>query len=136
MTAFRITLRRALAAILISLLLAAVWAEHVKLLREAATWWVVSDQLEVPSDAIVVLGGGFETRPEAAADLYKRGLAKRILVTNPDEGESAIGPTVQDQTFAKLQKLGVPTTSIINLKNAAPNTYKEARSVLVWATAN
>ena len=51
------------------------------LLRGAATLWAVSDDYTA-ADAVVVLGGGLESRPFAAADLYKRGLAKHVLVLN------------------------------------------------------
>jgi hypothetical protein len=39
--------------------------------KELRGAWVVSDSI-APADAIVVLGGGLETRPFAAADLYTK----------------------------------------------------------------
>jgi hypothetical protein len=53
---------------------------RVQILRGAARAWIVSDSI-VPADAVVVLGGGLETRPFAAADLYKKGMARQILIS-------------------------------------------------------
>jgi uncharacterized SAM-binding protein YcdF (DUF218 family) len=109
--------------------------EDAFLLRGVATWWVVSDALDEPADAIVVLGGGFETRPDGAADLYKRGLAKLVLVVNSENGKLEMLPTLQDLTLAKLNRLGVPTASLVKLRNGTSNTYEEACSVLDWTKA-
>jgi len=123
----RITWRRLFTPFLIFTLSAAVWVKHSTLLRDTATWWVVSDSLNEPADAIVVLGGGLNTRPDAAAGLYKLGLGKRILIVDTDES---------DRTFAKLNKLGITPDSLIKLKSPVWNTYQEARSTLDWAKAN
>jgi hypothetical protein len=50
------------------------------LLRGAAGLWIVSDPV-TPSDAVAVLGGGLELRPFRASELYKKGLAKKVLVS-------------------------------------------------------
>ena len=57
------------------------WSERAPILTSIATSWVISDSLQ-PADAAVVLGGGTDTRPSAAAELYRRGLVKLILVSN------------------------------------------------------
>jgi uncharacterized SAM-binding protein YcdF (DUF218 family) len=136
MKLFRRTWRSTLALIVLSSLFIVAWAEHATLLRGAASWWVVSDDLSKPADAIVVLGGGIETRPRAAAELYKRGLGRRIVVVNPQDGEPQIGPTLYDRTFAEMQKLGADTAAIVALRTGVSNTYEEARSVLDWAKTN
>jgi hypothetical protein len=60
------------------------------LLRGLASRWIVSDSLD-QADAIVVLGGGLDIRPSAAAELYKRGTAQQILVVKAetDKGREA-----------------------------------------------
>jgi len=121
----RLTRRRISILTFIVLLLTFGLAKHAALLRGAASWWVVSDCLNESADAIVVLGGGFETRPDAAADLYKRGLGNRIIVVDSE-----------NPTFEKLQKLGVPTAFLIKLGSDASSTYEEAFSVLNWAETN
>src|SRR6516165_12522258 len=69
----------------IVLALAAAWAARAPILHGMAKLWVVSDPLE-HADAIVILGGRLDVRPFAAADLYKRGLADRVLVSNVKSG--------------------------------------------------
>ena len=61
------------------------WQMREAILTDVAVWWVVSDEL-THADAIAVLGGGIDTRPFAAADLYKRGFASTILVANVQMG--------------------------------------------------
>lgn len=65
---------------LCSLLLAA-WVFRAPLLRTSADLWIVNQSV-TNADAIVVLGGGLQTRPFAAARLYHAGLAPRILLMN------------------------------------------------------
>ncbi len=57
------------------------------MLRGAANLWVVSDPI-TPADAVVVLGGGVDVRPFAAADLYEKGLINKILVSRARDGRS------------------------------------------------
>jgi lysophospholipase L1-like esterase len=66
-------------SLLIVVICAAIWLSREALLRYAAQQWIVSDNLE-PADAIVILGGGIDTRSFAAAENYKAGLARKILL--------------------------------------------------------
>jgi hypothetical protein len=67
------------------------WVERAPLLREAADLWIVSDPI-APADVAVALGGGLDVRPFAAAELYRKRLVKRILVSQVAEGRAvAIG---------------------------------------------
>jgi hypothetical protein len=63
---------------------------RTQILRAAARAWVVSDSI-APADAIAVLAANVKTRPIAAADLYEKGMAKQILISNvrPSSGEQA-----------------------------------------------
>jgi hypothetical protein len=58
-----------------------MWFKREALPRYAAEQWVLSDDIH-PADAVVVLGGGLDTRPFAAADDYRNGLAHKILISN------------------------------------------------------
>src|SRR5580692_10443241 len=67
-----------------------VWLARPMLFAGIAKLWMVSDSLN-QADAIVVLGGGLDVRPVAAADLYKRGMAPRVAVgfSEFDQGQDA-----------------------------------------------
>src|SRR5947208_7040257 len=90
------------------------WFERAPVLRTAAEWWVVSDPIG-PADAVAVFGGGLEDRPFAAAEYYRDGLVKKILVANPRESRSeqlGIFMPHAAANRAVLMKLGVPTEAI------------------------
>jgi hypothetical protein len=63
-------------------LLGCAWVAGPSILLGAAELWSVSDPIE-DADAVAVLGGGVTTRPFAAAELYKAGKVKTILLTVP-----------------------------------------------------
>src|ERR1035437_7695555 len=73
--------RLAAALLVLGVLLVASYVFRAPLLRAAADFWIVNQGV-TQADAIVVLGGGLETRPFAAAKLYHEGLAPRILLMN------------------------------------------------------
>src|SRR6266581_2025632 len=61
--------------------------------------------------AVLVLGGGLATRPFEAAELWQRGLADKILISQPsEEREVSIGamPSHSELNREILLKLGVP----------------------------
>ena len=67
------------------------WLLREPALRGAANLWIVSDPIS-RADAIVVLGGGLETRPFIAAQMWRRGLADKILISqSPEKRAVAIG---------------------------------------------
>lgn len=63
----------------------AVWLAPDPVLRWTAEAWIVSDRV-VPPDAVAVVGGGIDDRPSAAASDYRRGLVKKVLVSDTDPG--------------------------------------------------
>ena len=65
------------------------WLMRELLLREAADLWIVSDPIS-RADAIVVLAGGLETRPFEAAELWRRGLADKILISQPPRSGQSV----------------------------------------------
>jgi len=102
------------------------WRGRESLLQEAANLWVVSDPL-THADAIVVLGGNPETRPPAAADLYRRGLANKVLVSHWSDSHL---------NRAALLKLGVPANAIEAFGRANINTREEAVALRQWTERN
>jgi uncharacterized SAM-binding protein YcdF (DUF218 family) len=127
-----------LATGVVVLAIAGAWTARASILRGLADWWVISDPLD-RADAIVVLGGRSDVRPFAAADLYKRGFAPRILIANvmrdPLEAMQ-LWPGQTSLTRQLLLKLGVPAEAIVEFGDDVSSTYEEAREVLDWAKSS
>jgi uncharacterized SAM-binding protein YcdF (DUF218 family) len=114
------------------------WLGRESLLREAADLWIVSDPL-TRADAIVVLGGNSWTRPREAADLYRKGLANKVLVSRTGrlgQSATAIGPLDCELNRAALLKLGVPASAIEAFGEASANTREEAVALREWTERN
>jgi uncharacterized SAM-binding protein YcdF (DUF218 family) len=123
------------AVVVVLAAIAGLWLAHRPLLRGAAHLWVVSGPV-AHADAIVVLGGGLEVRPIAAADLYKRGVADKILISNVKLGPAeklGLLPSHTDQNRDVLLKLGVPADSIVVFGKDITNTFEEADALAKWA---
>lgn len=139
----RVTARRRLArvSIVIAVLALAVgglWTFRVPILQSAVDAWVVSDPLE-EADAVVVLGGGVNTRPFAAADIYRAGLTKIVLLSEVKPSRVEIAQVValhNEINQAVLIKRGVPGSAIVLIGKDIINTRDEAAAVGDWATAN
>jgi len=127
--------RRALAVALIVVGLAGLaCAARTPLLRGAADLWIVSDPV-APADIAVVLGGGVDIRPFAAAELYHKGLVKKVLVSRVGDGRSVeIGaqPGHTEVNRQVLLKLGVPADAIETFGSLNRNTKEEALALLEW----
>ncbi|HYK50459.1 MAG TPA: YdcF family protein [Terriglobales bacterium] len=110
------------------------WLERTALLQRAANLWVVSDPI-TPADAVVVLGGGADVRPFVAADLYAKGLVRRVLVSQVEDAPSAkIGVVLShdELNLRILRKLGVPDSAIERFGNGSRNTWDEAVALRGW----
>jgi uncharacterized SAM-binding protein YcdF (DUF218 family) len=114
------------------------WLEREALLRKAADWWIASDPL-TRADAIVVLGGNYHKRPVEAADLYRKGLANKVLVSRTGSlGPPATGiaPSEYERNHAALLRLGVPASAIEMFGKANANTREEAVALREWTERN
>jgi len=123
-----------LAPVLIVLAIAITWMSRAAILRDVAELWVVSDPLD-RADAIVVLGGRIDVRPFAAADLYRRGFAPRVLISNLPRDllqTMQLWPGQTELTRQLLLKLGVAAEAIVEFGDGVTSTYEEARAVLDW----
>jgi uncharacterized SAM-binding protein YcdF (DUF218 family) len=113
-----------------------LWIERAPLLRDAADLWIVSDPITA-ADAAVVLGGGLDVRPFAAARLYRQGLVKRVLVSQLDDNYPAVAIGVElrhtEANRQVLLKLGVPASAIETFGTANKNTRDEATALRAWA---
>jgi uncharacterized SAM-binding protein YcdF (DUF218 family) len=128
--------RRILAAVMrlgaIGLLVVAC---RVPLLKGLAVWWIV-DEVPEAADAIVVLGGGEDYRPFAAARLWKAGMTPVILV--PDvklHPTEALGlrPGTTEVILGVLKAEGVPDSAIVKIGKDVTSTREEALAVREWA---
>jgi uncharacterized SAM-binding protein YcdF (DUF218 family) len=107
------------------------WANREWLLRSAADLWIVSDPLG-PADAVAVFGGGLADRPFAAAQYYRQGLVKKVLVSNAG---GVFMPDVA-ATEGILLEFGLPESAIEIFGNALENTHQEVLALRAWAERN
>jgi uncharacterized SAM-binding protein YcdF (DUF218 family) len=130
------SLVRRLAWVLAALacLVLAAWIFRAPLLTGLADAWVVNDPV-AKADAIVILGGGLENRPFAAAKLFHDGIASTILYTDvrlsPAE-EMGITLPEKEQTRRILLSNNVPETAMTVIGSHVANTYDESRAVRAW----
>ncbi len=125
----------ALGFLTLCLLTSGVYAFRAPLLRSAARAWIVNDPV-AKADAIVVLGGGLEYRPFAAARLYTNGCAKTILIAQPKLSPTEeLGLRPAEHVIARevLLKLGVPAEAIQFLGTNVSSTRDEATALKSWA---
>ncbi len=87
-----------------------------------------------PSDAIVVLLGGPETRPAKAAELYRAGLAPRVLICS-DLGSLPGMPGEAAYSIRRMIELGVPRAAIVQVPATVTSTKEEAEAILPVALA-
>jgi DUF218 domain len=114
------------------------WLIRGPLLRGAADLWIVSDPIS-RADAIVILGGGLAIRPFEAAELWQRGLADKILISQPsDDRAVSIGAMLSHSKLNReiLLKLGVPAGVIETFGTGNKNTQEEAVALRKWAERN
>jgi len=126
------------ALVILALLLAAAYYFRTPLLRRAAQAWILNQRL-TKADAIVVLGGGLDTRPFEAARLYQMGYAPRILLMNPRPAPAVqldVLPPEADLARKILLKQGVPAGAIIVPSDLVTNSYDESLLLRKWALAH
>ena len=123
------------ALLFLAVLVAGAWLGREPLLRGAADLWVVSDAV-ARSDVVAVLGGGLEVRPFAAAELYKKGLATKVIISQVAEERLtkilAI-PGHSELNRMLLLKLGVPEDAIGMFGKENRSTRDEADALRDWA---
>ncbi len=121
----------------IVLLLAGAWAARRPLLVGAGHLLIVRDPLR-HADAIVLLSGDFDTRPQEAARLYHQGLAPRIILArekDPPSVQLGIWPGNTRADLMVLQRLGVPSSAVLVLPfpGGTTSTWDESRAIREWA---
>ena len=119
-------------------LCAGTWIERGPLLQGMAALWIISDTV-THADAAVVLGVGLDVRPFAAADLYRRGLVNKVLISQVgDEPAVSLGVVLNhtESNRRVLLKLGVPADAIETFGTMNRNTIEEAIALSEWADRN
>jgi uncharacterized SAM-binding protein YcdF (DUF218 family) len=132
---FRKWLWRIVALLVVAL---AAYALRAPILRGVANAYVVDDPV-AKADAVVVLGGGANTRPFAAAKLFHEGYAPRVLVMNTErEPTDELGVTTPDSELNRrvLRALKVPDAAITAVGRDVASTHDEAMAVRDWAQRN
>lgn len=114
------------------------WIERGPLLESIADLWIISDTM-TRADAAVVLGGGLDDRPFAAAKLYREGLVHKVLISQVGDDPAASIGAVLNHTEANRQvllRLGVPADAIETFGTANKNTGEEATALSAWVNRN
>jgi hypothetical protein len=132
-------IRRVVTAMIVVVsLCVGTWMERDLILRGVADLWTVSDTL-THADAAVVLGGGLDDRPFAAAGLYLKGLVNKVLVSQVEEDRVVSIGVVPGHTETNrlvLLKLGVPAGAIETFGTENKSTWDEVGSLRAWAERN
>lgn len=88
------------------------------------------DDAEPPADYLVVLGGGPETRPFAAADLYRKGFAPKVLIYHQKTDrivDLGLTPAGHELYRKVLELEGVHSDNIQLLPGVVDSSWDEAR---------
>jgi uncharacterized SAM-binding protein YcdF (DUF218 family) len=107
----------------------------------AGRFLVVADPLPRSADAIVVLAGSIPDRVLEAADLYRAGVAPRVVVTREQlrraeavlHARGVILAESDQETLAALHRLGVPEGATRRLVRRNTSTESEAATIARWA---
>jgi hypothetical protein len=111
------------------------WVGRGWLLLSAAELWVVSDPIG-SADAAAVFGGGITDRPFAAAQYYRQGLVRKILISNVRQGPAEkLGVVISDTAASEavLVRLGTPASAIEIFGHDLEDTHQEVLALQSWA---
>jgi uncharacterized SAM-binding protein YcdF (DUF218 family) len=99
-------------------------------------YWLSSPANEpVQADLIVALGGGAVERDQMAAELYKAGYAKKILLTGMGVGSNAGQSYYQSPRSRFMLKQGIPAEALI-FDGYSINTHQETVNTAALLSAH
>lgn len=101
---------------------------HALWLPAIGRFLVVSDPLQA-ADAILPLGGAGRTRTQAAAELYRQGLAPWFVVTDMPINTPGIRETYGELMRREAAWQGAPEERIVIASGTHRTTYSEARAL-------
>jgi len=122
----------------LALVVAAILTVREPLLVRLARSLTVNDAV-APADFLVVLGGDAETRPFAAAALYRQRMAPRVLIFEHAVSRLdtlGLTPTHDELYLAVLRLEGVPAGVIERIPGIVDSTSDEARSLRRFLSAH
>ncbi len=129
-------LRRCFACVFLLLLVGlAGFIFRAPLLRNVAAMWIVTSP-PVKADAVVVLGGGIDSRPFAAARYYREGWASNVIIMNVQLGPAdELGLRVPESQMIRrvLTNQGVPESALIEVGQGVASSRDEAEALREWA---
>jgi len=115
-----------------------IWILRAPILSGLARAWIVTETPQ-KADAIVVLGGGLETRPAAAAELYHQGFAPLVVYTDQEWKPCRMlgcDESAGEITRRLLATQGLPEAAMTVVGQAAGSTWEESMAVREWARTN
>lgn len=126
-------LRRSFVAVGVLLVLYLV---HVPLLIGVAKFLVIDDE-PGRADMIVMLGGNLDFRPLKVAELYREGVAKRVVLARVQDlpaEQMLVYPNETDAAVKMLGMLGVPDSAITVLRTpgGVTSTVDEAKALRAY----
>ena len=86
-----------------------------------ATEWLLGGDPAVESDMIVVLAGGSRERATTAIDLYRNGMGRVVMLTDPSG--------FPDKMIEHLESEGVPSRAIVPPLQPSHLTLEDARAI-------
>ena len=131
----RLASRFLMAVLVLAVLAGSAWLFRRPLMRGAATYLVKEDAL-APCDAIYVLGGSPLERGTKAVELWRAGIAPRLVCTGanlPASRDVACEQLTESQLTARVAMMqGADSASVVVL-NVATSTWEEAEAVRAHA---
>lgn len=129
----RLLRRAGVAALALLLLGLAAYALRAPILTGVARLLTVRDPVS-RADLVLVLGGEINTRPFHAAELYRRGVAPRVVLVRERSGPAVrqgLYPARTDVSALILRRGGVPAPAIVVLEppGGASSTREEAAAL-------
>ncbi len=120
----------------LAVLLGGMWLLRAPILTGVARFLTVHDRLQ-RADAIFVFGGDPDVRPFAAAALYRRGWAPRVLVPGMETGRlAAMGmvPTQTELFTGVLHREGVPgsAVAVLSMPGGTASTTDDVAVLRAW----
>ncbi len=131
------TRRRLLIGSAVFLVLAlGLWLARWRILAAAGHLLVDAEPAQ-RADLIFLLNGDLDTRPAAAAALWKQGLAPRIAIARAESSRAVqmgLVPNITDLALEMLQRDGVPREAIheIPFPGGVTSTRDEAQAFRTW----